>query len=129
MIVFEEPTESGSVSDIMRWYTKDSDGVWNYVAYFPDDGRPEEGALWFDDRNGMELQNNLVSENEGGQLKYHTVLAIYDRADKTKYALLSIELFVDNNGEISFENKWARLSPSTNTRNHASIAASASLMV
>lgn len=129
MIIFEEPTSSSEFSDVMRWYAKDSDGAWSLVAVFPDSTRTEENSLWHDNRNGMVLQNNLVTASDN-QRMYHTVMAIYDRSDRTKHTLFAMEVFVMlGDGSVTFENKWARLSPASNFRNFATIAASQSMVI
>lgn len=43
--------------------------------------------------------------------------------------MFSIELFVFNDGEITFENKWARLAPNNNEREFAFLAASKNMVV
>jgi hypothetical protein len=131
MVIYEETSDSGQVTDVMKWFTKVDDGssvTATLQAEFPDSARTEESALWFDGRNGFEFVNTFIEDN-GESRKYYTVLAIYDRDDKTRHNLLSIELFVFPNGEISFANKWARLAPNSNTRDYLSIAANKALTV
>ena len=108
MIVFEVSTDSGSKTDVLRWYTKNSEGIFDQVAVFPDASRSEESALWYDEQ-GMQLQNNLV-EVDSEKRKYHPVVAIYNKNQTTKHNLFSAELFVYNNGTVDFENRWARIS-------------------
>ena len=77
----------------------------------------------------MQISNSFISEDSRGKRKYHPVVAIYNRQDKTKHRMFTMELFVLADGSITFKSKWAKMSPRANTKKFTSMSSSQSLMI